>query len=402
MFSRRRTRVFLPFIATATLLTTLTSPAIAEDAVPLSASQAHDLVSRYLEDRAFRVTKEADRAGSNAALTAVPLTADMKQRLDVQSHDLDSVRDYTARGPVRGYVGFDVDVAIDRITAAKPTEVDVQATEVTKLFFGHGDPRAPQFEGYRLQHDFTFIKVNDTWTLGNANPHLKTGPPPPTQAGAPKNPSGTVRVEEKSTPLPPAGVTTARQARAVPNADKSGTFGKNASITPYAYNYQAMWDYAIRWFQKPYNSWYREFPNDCTNFISQIMAAGGWQQTSGFASDNSKWWYDIHTQTYSWAGAHNWGLFAQVYSHRTSPLDYVYQMLQTDVLQVDWDHPDEQPGEEEGNIDHTMFVNAILGEPGAAEEVFLAYHTTDRWNVAFWSTLLPQTEPRDVWYAHRT
>jgi hypothetical protein len=79
-------------------------------------------------------------------------------------------------------------------------------------------------------------------------------------------------------------------------------------------------------------------------------------------------------------------------------------MLVTDVLQVDWDHPDEVPGEPEGDIDHTMIVTAQLGEPGAASEIYLSYHSNDHWNVPFWGYLLAPgiTEPRDVWYAHRT
>jgi hypothetical protein len=170
-----------------------------------------------------------------------------------------------------------------------------------------------------------------------------------------------------------------------------------------AYNYQAMYDYAAQYWDN-YNPDYREFGNDCTNFISQIMKAGGWTDVDGFYQNDDSWWYNFLNQTYTWAGAHNWGVFAQIYSQRTQGLEYVYQMLTTDVLQVDWDHPGEPDvgDEPENQVDHTMIVTGILGSAGAADEIYLTYHTSDRWGVPFWGWLLPQTEPRDVWYAHRT
>lgn len=42
------------------------------------------------------------------------------------------------------------------------------------------------------------------------------------------------------------------------------------------FNHTKARDYALKYW-KNYNSKYRKFDNDCTNFISQAMDAGGWR-----------------------------------------------------------------------------------------------------------------------------
>ncbi len=92
---------------------------------------------------------------------------------------------------------------------------------------------------------------------------------------------------------------------------------------------------------KKSNSSYRVYGNDCTNFISQAMRAGGWKMTSGSFSSrksNKKWFYASKTWTtsYTWAGAENWYWFAVKHSKRTKPLNNVWKLLKADVLQADW------------------------------------------------------------------
>ncbi|PPK65674.1 amidase domain-containing protein [Actinokineospora auranticolor] len=160
-----------------------------------------------------------------------------------------------------------------------------------------------------------------------------------------------------------------------------------------------MYNYAEQYWDN-YNDDYRAQGNDCTNFISQIMKVGGREDDLGIWNSDENWWYNWINQTHSWAGAHNWAVFARINSQRVSHIPNVYEMLVTDVLQVEWDHPDE--GDEPNNIDHTMILTGRLGPAGAAEEIYLTYHASDRWNVAFWGWLLPQGKDRDAWYAHRT
>jgi putative amidase-like protein len=369
----------------------------------LSATQAHDLVQQYLSERAFRVTQSANtKAGQG--LDVIPMTETLERRLDREARTLDGVRTRTANTAFHGYAKAEVAVAVDSVTGTV-TEARVRATERTRLFFGQDDPKAPQFEGYRLEHEFTFVRRDGQWTLDATTVELEGGGPAPApQAGALSvkrvaDDDGPAQLEGKlpqaSTVPVPAAVTNAPATV----ADKLSATG---NVTP-RYNYQAMYDYAARYWQN-YNPSYARYGNDCTNFVSQIMHSGGWEDQIDSPAHAGSWYYLPLSAgiSLSWTVAHDWGVFAQVISHRTAPLAYVYQMLVTDVLQVDWDHPDEQPGEQEGNIDHTMFVTGQSGTAGAASEIYLTYHSNDRWNVPFWGWLIPNTEARDVWYAHRT
>ncbi|HEX7308810.1 amidase domain-containing protein [Lentzea sp.] len=324
----------------------------------------------------------------------MPTTPALRTRLDAESHQLDRARALTANTSWRGYAKADVNVVVDRLEADGQSRVDVHATERTKLYFGKVEGSAPQFEAYSLGHHFAFVRQGGAWVLDAAKPELDGGGPPmATQYGVEvAREDGGHKPSSSPGSLPSANVTTAAQAGVRAPAGVTDKLQIAKSDVSAQYDYGAMYNYAIAHWDN-YNSAYRTFDNDCTNFISQIVEAGGWTHESGFYQDNHYWWYNFLNQTYSWAGAHNWGLYAQVYSHRTAPLANVYEMLTTDVLQADW--------ENDGNINHTMIVTGYSGSPGAASEIFLTYHTTNRLNVPFWGWLLPQ-EPGAVWFAHRT
>ena len=49
--------------------------------------------------------------------------------------------------------------------------------------------------------------------------------------------------------------------------------------------------YAVKhWWRSKYNSNYRGFPQDCTNFVSQILKAGGFRDVK-HGGGNEQWWY---------------------------------------------------------------------------------------------------------------
>jgi Putative amidase domain len=402
---RRAAAVLVPMVA-ATLL----GGAAHASAEPgLSTTQAQDLIGRYLSERAFRVTQAANsRAGQTLAV--VPATDTMRRQLDQEAQELDGVRGRTSHTAFGGYLKAEVDVTVGNV-AGDAANARVDATERTNLYFGRDNPKGPQFEGYRIEHEFAFTNQNGVWSLASATPILEGGGPPPApQFGAMtakrvRSADGPAHLQGK---LPTAGTITALAAGAQAPANVPDKLSRPADVAP-NYDYQAMYNYAAAHWNNYNNIEYTRYSNDCTNFISQIMYAGGWPHyiDAGDPYGVHSWYYRPATFgiTYSWRVAHDWGVFAQVLSHRTAPLDYVYQMLPTDVLQVDWDHPGEpgvDPSEPEGNIDHTMFVDGIDGTAGAATEVYLTYHSNDRWHVPFWGWLLPNQEPRDVWYAHRT
>ena len=135
------------------------------------------------------------------------------------------------------------------------------------------------------------------------------------------------------------------------------TYSPSAAVN-YAYTYWSN-----------YNTAYRAYDNDCTNFISQAVRAGGWPfDEVGERTANDTWYYGSFTWTtsYSWAGAHNFNLFfAQ--SGRGWSAQYFADMLVGDLLQADFGpSPD-------GNISHTMLVT----KKDSYGNLYLTYHSNN-------------------------
>ncbi len=59
--------------------------------------------------------------------------------------------------------------------------------------------------------------------------------------------------------------------------------------------------YAERWWND-YNPQYQKFENNCTNFISQCLRAGG-AEMHGFSNRSKGWWYSGNNWSYSWSVA---------------------------------------------------------------------------------------------------
>jgi hypothetical protein len=161
--------------------------------------------------------------------------------------------------------------------------------------------------------------------------------------------------------------------------------GQGEVIALAYYDYVAMANYALTYVYN-YNWAYRSFSHDCTNFISQAMYAGGWTMVDGDRTSNGAWWYGWFTQSYTWAGAHNWYFFARG-SGRTSYLSNVWYMLLADVLQMDFTR--------DGRIDHTMIVTVV-----GISDLYLTYHSTDTKNRSLRSIITQY--PNSWYYAHRT
>ncbi|CAL9656405.1 hypothetical protein SUDANB95_06777 [Actinosynnema sp. ALI-1.44] len=372
----------------------------------LSREQAHSVVERYLDDRAARATGQH---GGASALTGVSLGDSLRRRLVDEAHAIDVAREAFRKSPSQGYRAAEVSVQVTDVREKGDHQVEVRATESTRLYFGHGNPEAPQFEGYQLAHSFVFAESGDDWQIVDATAELGYGPPPVTQAKL--KPSATDSGIRSAASAVVPGMVAASTER----PQRGAAVDTRTPVTDRAYDYEAMLAYAAKHHAEEgsgttYNPNYRVYSNDCTNFVSQIMEAGGWEPTGTEFSrtDPRTWFYNPLNEgltSYSWAAAHNWGLFAQVHSKRTLGLAHIYDLSVSDVLQVDWDRPEEDDVPDDhpvANLDHTMFVTGRLSEPGevAASEVYLTYHTNNRWNVPFWGRLL--TDPADVWYAHRT
>ncbi|WP_342430034.1 amidase domain-containing protein [Neobacillus sp. FSL H8-0543] len=116
----------------------------------------------------------------------------------------------------------------------------------------------------------------------------------------------------------------------------------------YKYNRLKAVQYAERWWNT-YNPAYHKFENDCTNFISQCLDAGG-APMRGHPNRGSGWWYRNKNWSYSWAVAHALRLHLghSKSGLRTRQVSSPDQLLLGDVICYDF--------EGDGRFNHNTIV----------------------------------------------
>ncbi|ARK29097.1 amidase domain-containing protein [Halalkalibacter krulwichiae] len=124
-----------------------------------------------------------------------------------------------------------------------------------------------------------------------------------------------------------------------------------------AYNRRDAVRYAERWWDD-YNPEYRKFTDNCTNFISQCLSAGGAQMA--WHSDRAKgWWYSGDNWSLSWAVAHSfrWYLSGAKTGFRGEERQSALELVPGDIICYDFDG--------DGRWQHTTIVVAkdANGEP---------------------------------------
>lgn len=126
--------------------------------------------------------------------------------------------------------------------------------------------------------------------------------------------------------------------------------------------------YARKW-AKSTNPKFPRYGNDCTNFVSQCMLAGGWKMVGdkNFFSrkKNTEWWYGeslLTTASYTWGGAQNFSRFVAVSNRGKIVTDSTVLDL-ADVVQLK---------DGSGHVYHTMIVTGKKNS-----DLLLSYHTGD-------------------------
>jgi hypothetical protein len=356
----------------------------ADSAQLLEASRVH------LQRRAELVTDVGERAQQSISTSAMGTAA----RLALQQDAVALVeRGRQLKEINGGYTGAEVAVTFDSAEESEGVAT-VNVTESTKLHFPDVQPGEPEFEEFGLPHVLRFTRTEDGWALESDQAVVdRNGPPPTTQLN---NPAPIDFREPPYYPGPgepptePETVEGAREEEAA-STEKPVQIESGNKFTVAGYSYSKMVQYADKHWKRT-NSSYRVHSNDCTNFISQAMRAGGWGMTSGSAAsrkDNRKWFYGSFTWTtsYTWAGAENWYWFASRHSKRTRLQNNVWKLAYADVLQADWNR--------DNTIDHTVIVTAT-----GRNERYLTYHTSSTHNRKLSSLLAAR--PSAWWYVHRT
>ncbi|MEX2985816.1 amidase domain-containing protein [Streptomyces sp. C36] len=351
---------------------TSTAPATALPAADTAALAR--IAEGYLQQRADTVTA----TGRSRITPAVPQQAEAALRTELRKEFTGLAEQGRAYVKASGgYTHAKVKITPGAAELRGDTAT-LKITEDTSLFYPDAPEDAPEAEEYSLTHTLTFKRTAaGAWLLASDKPDIDTG--------------------DVTTYL-----ATPAEGRTEPDSEDKGAPAVRASLarptTPpepkamASYNYSKMVAYANKYWKHP-NDDYRTYGNDCTNFISQSMYAGGWKPVGGSLLDrkkNSKWFYGPQPWTsYTWAGAENWYFFAQVHSKRTKPLRDIWALGTADVLQADWGP---RPN---NNIDHSMIVTKIT-----RTERYLTYHTGNTHNRKL-SNLIAKRP--DAWYyAHRT
>lgn len=154
------------------------------------------------------------------------------------------------------------------------------------------------------------------------------------------------------------------------------------------FNREKVVQYARKWALST-NSDFPRCGNDCTNFVSQCLYAGGWTMVGAYEheKDDNVWWYkDARTYpftdtcvsvwlpfgghhalrhcSYTWAGAQNLYNFLQASKRGTELMDESY-LDRGDVIQI--------ARNSDNHVHHSMVVvQKVKGD------LLLAYHTDDQ------------------------
>ncbi|WP_223165525.1 amidase domain-containing protein [Lentzea indica] len=372
---RLRRNVFFGVAVFVSVVLTAGGTGASADTGKISArdrKQIAEISQTYLQHRADRVTSRPQIEGFGVRMTD-ELTADLKEDVAELAARRDDYREIHG-----GYSRAQVETVVEQVSSAGDgTTALARAKERTRLYYHTPKPGTETSSGHELQHKLTVRRSGGSWVLSGVEALLGSGPAPATQMRkAP--PTSHWKTAEPATYKQPA------------SAVKPAHGSRDEKVMAAAYFYQAMVNYAYKW-GKNANPNFRTYDQDCTNFLSQIMMAGGWEDVDGDRTSNSSWYLGTFTWTtsYTWAAAENWYWFASQHSGRTRLLTNVYDLAIADVLQANWDPWNNTV------IDHSMFVTKVQGG-----ERFLTYHTENKVDVPLAELL--RNNPNTFWYAHRT
>lgn len=119
---------------------------------------------------------------------------------------------------------------------------------------------------------------------------------------------------------------------------------------PFTYDRLEAVRYAERWWNS-YNPQYPIFADDCTNYVSQCLHAGG-APMRGYPNRSEGWWFRNNNWSYSWSVAHSlrWYLSGSTTGLRAQEVSDASQLQQGDVICYDFDG--------DGTWQHTTIVVA--------------------------------------------
>lgn len=119
------------------------------------------------------------------------------------------------------------------------------------------------------------------------------------------------------------------------------------------YNREKAVAYANTWWNKG-NPRYPYFENDCANYVSQCLRAGG-APMWGAKNREKGWWIEGRDWSFSWSTAHSlrWYLEGSTKGLTATSVQTPEELELGDVIVYDFEH--------DGRFDHTAIVTKIEG-----------------------------------------
>lgn len=178
-----------------------------------------------------------------------------------------------------------------------------------------------------------------------------------------------------------------------PSPRTQGRVGRLAApLNAGYYDRTAAYAYAQQYAVNP-NPAYRDYSGggaggDCTNFVSQVMRAGGWVDKPGWYQDWNAWWYNSQNQTRTWTYTNAFQYFF-ANSGRGQFLSYLVDLSIGDVMQIEF------TGDSE--IDHGMVVQDRYCS--CTTGIFLSYHTNNTYRKPLSDVLAIYPIPPSLYWA---
>lgn len=355
--------------------------------IPLAASASTSTLASIA--RAF-LAGRADRVTSNAGTrTVIPMTSAMRSRFDTAVDKLQSNRQLVSdlHG---GYSRANTDVVITS-SSISTLSATIKVRESTALYFSFRNPGAPASTAYVAEHEFDFVRVSGSWHISAVRYQCPNAHSIPITQFEDEIPSHLI---PRPAALSSMSISGESRSAGFTDSGRAGSAEPAIASSTASYNYDSIISYAVRWYDG-YNSAYPRWNDDCTNFVSQCLRAGGWATVGSYPSDsrtdNRKWWYGSYTTTssYSWSASENWHQFA-LGSGRTYILSGIGSLGHGDVLAYDFDHS--------GSKDHVQLCTAV-----SSTEKFMTQHSGGYRDRPLTEILNSSSTNKNAWYyAHRT
>ena len=332
-------------------------------------------IEDFLDRRTSAMTEETD-----SILLLKSSNGQIKESEDIFSFEKTTLAELDTRRDVLKQWGEAYSHHITKINLKnkemKNGAIVLDIEEYTELYYKKVTGEEPEYTAWVSERQFIFEKLpTGQWNLISQQLLNPNGPTPMNE------PTGITR-EEMNQALTNISTLQNEEDNKLRLMDE--LISPSSAVIQGSFSRTKARDYALKYW-KNYNNNYRKFDNDCTNFISQAMYAGGWTHKSGFYRDSQYWWYNSLNQSWSWIGVPYWHDFALKHSKRTVKLSSPRSLWEGEVLQVDFTN--------NGVKDHTMIVTKKT-----SSEIYLTYHTNDTLNRSFAS--ISVTYPKANWVPH--